>query len=72
MVKSEEAVSKKNKPVIVSTGMTNISDLEDIKKIFKKNNNNKFSFLKCTSSYPAKPKDSNLLATRFSGISFLF
>ena len=44
--------------------MTNISDLEDIKKIFKKNNNNKFSFLKCTSSYPAKPKDSNLLAIK--------
>lgn len=57
-----EEIAKRNKPVIISTGMTNMKNLIDIKKIFKKYKNNKLAFLKCTSSYPANPKDSNLLA----------
>lgn len=55
-----EEVIKRKKPVIISTGMSTMQDLEIIKKIFKKYNHKNFAFLKCTSSYPSNPKESNL------------
>ena len=54
-------IAKKKKPIIMSTGM---ASLEEIKKSFntinKFLNNEKIALLKCTSSYPAPIKDSNL------------
>ena len=54
-----EHTAKKNKPVILSTGM---SDLEIVKKAYELilNYNNKISILQCTSTYPAKFKEINL------------
>ena len=59
-----EAVSKTKKPIIVSTGMTNLLDLLEIKKIIKKSHTN-FAFLKCTSSYPSDISESNLSTITF-------
>ena len=50
------------KPVIISTGMARIDEIKEIVKIFKLKNNNNFALLKCTSSYPTNPKESNIIA----------
>lgn len=59
-----EKIAQKKKPVIISTGMSNFKEIITVKKIFEKNNNFQFAFLKCTSSYPANPKESNLKAIK--------
>ncbi len=53
--------SLKKKPVILSTGLASLSDLNEAVNIIKKYGSGKFALLKCTSSYPAKSIDSNLL-----------
>lgn len=54
-------VAQTGKPIIVSTGMVSLSDLELMVKTIREVGCNDFVLLKCTSSYPASPKDSNLL-----------
>lgn len=53
-------VAKKQKPVIVSTGMATVAEIQDVVNVFKEQNNSQLILLKCTSSYPASPKDSNI------------
>lgn len=55
-----EYMAKKNKPVIVSTGMADYEDILDAVKVMQNANNNKLIFLQCTSLYPAPPELSNL------------
>ena len=57
-----EKVSKTNKPVILSTGMSNLSNVEDAVEIFKKNGNKNLILLHCLSSYPANENEINLRA----------
>ena len=57
-----EKVAATKKPVIISTGMARIDEKKEIVKIFKLKNNNNFALLKCTSSYPTNPKESNIIA----------
>ena len=52
-------IAKTKKPIIISTGMSNLKDLDLVVKTIKKRHN-KFAILKCTSDYPAKYKDLNL------------
>ena len=52
-------IAKKNKPIILSTGMSEEKDLKLAVKIIKKHHS-KFAILKCTSNYPALYKDLNL------------
>lgn len=54
-------VSSKNKPIIISTGIATLSDIELAVNTCRNNNNNSIVLLKCTSSYPADPKDMNLM-----------
>lgn len=56
-----QKVAKTGKPMIISTGMASLSDLELMVKTVREAGCNDFVLLKCTSSYPASPKDSNLL-----------
>lgn len=51
-----------NKPMIVSTGMANLGEVEEAVEAIKKAGNNKISLLHCTSSYPAIYEDVNLNA----------
>lgn len=51
--------SQKNLPIILSTGMANLKEIDDAVKILKKNKSN-FSLLHCVSQYPAADKDLNL------------
>ena len=54
-------VASKMKPVILSTGIAEISDINLAIETCKKAGNNDITILKCTSSYPASPSDVNLL-----------
>ena len=56
-----EYVASKGKPVIISTGIAKIADIELAIKTCRKVGNNDITILKCTSSYPASPSDANLL-----------
>tara|TARA_B100000902_G_C27322341_1_gene925561 strand:- start:11641 stop:12681 length:1041 start_codon:yes stop_codon:yes gene_type:complete len=50
-----------NKPIIVSTGMLDKKGIFELVNIFKKRKYTNFALLKCTSSYPANPKNSNII-----------
>jgi len=48
------------KPVIVSTGMASLSNLEEIVRTLRSAGCENFVLLKCTSSYPASPENTNI------------
>jgi pseudaminic acid synthase len=56
-----EYAASKGKPMIISTGIAAIEDIELAIETCKKVGNNDITVLKCTSAYPADPKDANLL-----------
>ena len=56
-----EYTASKGKPMIISTGIADIEDIELAIETCKKVRNNDITILKCTSAYPADPKDANLL-----------
>ncbi|MFT4643737.1 MAG: pseudaminic acid synthase [Planctomycetota bacterium] len=56
-----EYAASKGKPMIISTGIAEIEDIELAIETCKKAGNNDITILKCTSAYPADPKDANLL-----------
>jgi len=49
------------KPLIMSTGMASLSEIELAVKTARAEGNDQIILLKCTSTYPATPADSNLL-----------
>lgn len=55
-----EHIAKKQKTIILSTGMASIEEINDAVKIIKKCKNNKIVLLHCISNYPSKNKDYNL------------
>ena len=54
-------VAKTKKPIILSTGMATISELNESIETIKQEGNDQIILLKCTSTYPAKAKNSNLI-----------
>ncbi len=56
-----EKIGSTKKPVILSTGMASKSEIYDAINTLSKHGCKDYSILKCTSSYPADPKDANLL-----------
>lgn len=54
-------VGATGKPVIVSTGMATVAELEETVKTLRGAGNDQIILLKCTSSYPATPEFSNVL-----------
>ena len=54
-------VASKNKPVIISTGAANISDIDLAVKTLRSNGCNEIILLKCTSTYPSTPENTNIL-----------
>ncbi len=53
-------IAKTKKPIIISTGLTKISDLDKSIKTIHKYGNKKLIILYCVSSYPASFKDFNI------------
>ena len=56
-----EYIASKGKPVIISTGISSLEDIEMALEACKRVGNNQISLLKCTSSYPAPIDEANLL-----------
>jgi len=53
-------VASTGKPIIVSTGMASIAELDELVRIVREAGGNDLVLLKCTSSYPASPENSNI------------
>ena len=54
-------VASKGKPIIISTGIADESDIRMAIDACKEKGNDKIAVLHCTSAYPAKSEDANLL-----------
>ncbi len=54
-------VAAMGKPMIISTGMATVAELDETVRTAREAGCNDIILLKCTSSYPASPEDSNLL-----------
>ena len=54
-------IASKKKPIIISTGIASLEDIELAIRICKEEGNDNITILKCTSAYPAAPSDANLL-----------
>ncbi|MCT7912440.1 pseudaminic acid synthase [Arcobacter lacus] len=53
--------ASKGKPIIISTGIATIDEIQDTVDICRSVGNNNIILLKCTSAYPASFEDANLL-----------
>jgi len=53
--------ASKGKPIIISTGIATINEIQDAVDICRNIGNNEIILLKCTSAYPAPLEDSNLV-----------
>ena len=51
----------KGKPIIISTGIATIDEIQDAVDICRSEGNNDIILLKCTSAYPAALEDANLM-----------
>lgn len=59
-----EYVAAKGKPIIISTGIATIEDIELALDACKKMGNDDIALLKCTSSYPAPIAEANMVMIR--------
>ena len=71
-----EYVASKGKPIILSTGIAELGDIELALDACKRMGNNEIALLKCTSSYPAPINEANMvmvkdLAERYNVITGL-
>lgn len=56
-----EYVASKQKPIIISTGIATLEDIELAIEACKRKGNHDITILKCTSAYPALPEDADLI-----------
>ena len=57
-----EHIAKKGKPVLLSTGMGTLDEIEEAVSAIRAQGNNQIVILHCVSSYPSRAQDSNLRA----------
>lgn len=63
-------VAGKGRPLIVSTGMAYLSEVETAVRSIEAAKNRDYVLLQCTSNYPADPADANLAAMRTMAVAF--
>ena len=56
-----QKIASTGKPMIISTGMATAAELDDAVRTARESGCEDIILLKCTSTYPASPEDSNLL-----------
>ena len=54
-------IASKGKPVIMSTGIATLDEIEEAVDACRKEGTDQLALLKCTSSYPATVEEANLL-----------
>jgi N,N'-diacetyllegionaminate synthase len=62
--------AQKGKPIIMSTGMATLAEVDESVRAMRKTGNNKLILLQCTTNYPSKHEDANLLAMQTMGTAF--
>jgi N-acetylneuraminate synthase len=55
-----EKIARTGKPVILSTGMASLAEVDEAVQTIRKAGNNALALLKCTSAYPSPPEEMNL------------
>lgn len=55
-----ETVARRQKPVIISTGMASLGEIEAAVRTCRDVGNHRLALLRCVSSYPARPEHMNL------------
>lgn len=53
-------VASKNKPIIMSTGMATLAEIDEAVQAIRNEGNNQIALLKCSSAYPAITEEMNL------------
>ncbi len=54
-------IAMTGKPIIMSTGMATLAEIDEAVSTIREVGNNQLALLKCTSAYPSRPEDMNLL-----------
>ena len=57
-----EYIARKQKPIILSTGMASLEGIKETLRVIYKTKNRKVILMHCVSNYPTEPKDANLRA----------
>ena len=55
-----ECVAAKNKPIVMSTGMGTLEEIQEAVDAIYSTGNRQLALMKCSSAYPAKPEEMNL------------
>lgn len=55
-----QKIAQTGKPVILSTGMASLAEIEEVVHVIRNEGNDQIALLKCTSAYPALPEEMNL------------
>src|SRR5207237_779350 len=63
-------IARKDKPIILSTGMSTLGEVEHAVQTFRDAGNEKFALLHCVSNYPADPSECNLRAMETMALAF--
>lgn len=63
-------ISKKGKPIILGSGASNLSEIDEAIRIIRSENNNEIILLQCVTNYPSAFKYSNLKAMVAMGKAF--
>jgi len=54
-------VALTNKPIVMSTGMATLAEIDEAVNLIRKTGSSEILLMKCTSSYPSNPENSNIL-----------
>lgn len=63
-------VAEKGKPIIASTGMATLSDIDRAVRLMRECGNDQIALLRCISSYPACPEETNIRTIPHIGETF--
>ena len=65
-----EHIARKGKPIILSTGMSYLSEVDEAMRVIREAGNEQLVLLHCVSNYPADPADANLRAMQTMAAAF--